>query len=221
MSSIPSIATYKPTTGCKCAAYLDWLQMLSGVGLIAFMCMHLVFVGSVILGPGIMNGLSHFFEASGMAQIGGPAIFALLLLHFALAARKIPFATKQQGVMLANARRMQHTDTWLWVVQAVSGMIILIMGSIHLWTVLTDLPITAQKNAMRLQEGWAWIAFYLVFIPLVWAHTGIGFYRIMVKWGIIGNESRAGLKKKDAVVTAAVIGIGLITLLRFLFLSTK
>lgn len=216
-----SIATHKPLGGCKCAAYLDWLQMLSGVGLIAFMCMHLMFVSSVIVGPGIMNGLSNFFEATGMAQIGGPAIFALLLLHFVLAARKIPFASKQQTVMLANARRMQHTDTWLWVVQAVSGMIILIMGSIHLWTVLTDLPITAQKNALRLQESWAWVCFYLVFVPLVWTHTGIGFYRIMVKWGLVGNEGRPGLMRKDALVTAAVIGIGLITLLRLLFLSTK
>lgn len=219
--SIPSIATQRPLQGCKCSAYLDWLQMLSGVGLVAFMCMHLVFVSSVIVGPGVMNGLSHFFEASGMAQIGGPAIFALLLLHFALAARKIPFATKQQSVMLANARRMQHTDTWLWVVQAVSGMIILIMGSIHLWTVLTDLPITAEKNAMRLQESGAWVAFYLVFIPMVWAHTGVGVYRVLVKWGFISNESRPGLKKKDAIVTAAVIGIGLITMVRLLFLSIK
>ena len=221
MSSIPSYATHKPEACSRCSAYLDWLQMLSGVGLIAFMCMHLVFVSSVILGPGIMNGLSRFFEASGMAQIGGPAIFVLLLFHFALAARKIPFATKQQSVMLANARRMQHTDTWLWVIQAVSGMIILIMGSIHLWTVLTDMPITAQKNAMRLQEGWAWVAFYLVFIPMVWTHTGIGFYRIMVKWGIVGSQGRPGLKKKDALVTAALIGIGVITLVRLLFLSTK
>jgi fumarate reductase subunit C len=219
--SIPFTATHKPAAACRCAACLDWLQMLSGALLIAFMCMHLMFVGSVIIGPGVMNALSGFFEASGMAQVGGPAIFALLLLHFVLAARKIPFTTRQQGIMLANARRMDHTDTWLWVIQAVSGMVILIMGSIHLWTVLTDLPITAQKNALHLQEGWAWLVFYLVFIPLVWTHTGIGFYRIMVKWGIVGNAGRLGLRKKDALVTAAAVGVGLITLARLLLLSTK
>jgi len=219
--SILATATHKPAAACRCAAYLDWLQMLSGAALIAFMCMHLMFVSSVIIGPGVMNSLSGFFETSGLAQVGGPAIFILLLLHFVLAARKIPFATKQQGIMLANARRMSHTDTWLWVLQAVSGMVILIMGSIHLWTVLTDMPITAQKNAMRLQDGWAWLAFYLVFIPMVWMHTGVGFYRIMIKWGIVGNSGRMGLKKKDALITAAVIGVGLFTLARLLFLSTK
>jgi fumarate reductase subunit C len=219
--SILATATHKPAAACRCAAYLDWLQMLSGAALIAFMCMHLMFVSSVIIGPGVMNSLSGFFETSGLAQVGGPAIFILLLLHFVLAARKIPFATRQQGIMLANARRLDHTDTWLWVVQAVSGMVILIMGSIHLWTVLTDLPITAQKNALRLQDSRAWLVFYLVFIPMVWAHTGIGFYRIMVKWGIVGNAGRLKLRRKDALVTAAVICVGLLTLARLLFLSTK
>ena len=221
MSKVPSYATYQPTRGCRCAAFLDWLQMLSGACLILFMLMHLVFVGSVILSPTLMDGLSHTFEATGMAQIGGPIIFILLLVHFLLAARKIPFASKQQGIMLANARRMHHMDTWLWVIQAVSGMVILIMGSIHLWTLLTDLPITAAKNAQRLQGSWGWIGFYIVFIPMVWLHTGIGFYRIMVKWGIVGIEGRPGLRKKDALVAAAVVVIGFVTLARFVFLSTN
>ena len=221
MSSIPSYATYKPKGDCRCSAFLDWLQMLTGACLIVFMLMHLLLVGSVIISPSLMNGFADAFESTGMVQVGGPIIFFLLLLHFVLAARKIPFASKQQGVMLANARRMHHTDTWLWVIQAVSGMVILVMGSIHLWTLLTDLPITAQKNAMRLQESWGWIGFYIVFIPMVWLHTGIGFYRIMVKWGIVGIEGRPGLRKKDALVAAAIVVIGFITLMRFMFLSTN
>jgi len=195
--------------------------MLSGACLVLFMLMHLVFVGSVIISPALMDGFSKAFEATGMAQIGGPIIFILLLVHFVLAARKIPFASRQQGVMLANARRMHHMDTWLWVIQAVSGMVILVMGSIHLWTVLTDLPITAAKNALRLQDSVGWIGFYIVFIPMVWLHTGIGFYRIMVKWGIVGIEGRPGLRKKDALVAAAIVVIGFITLARFAFLSTN
>jgi fumarate reductase subunit C len=217
--SIPSYATHKPEANCRCSAYLDWLQMLSGACLVAFMIMHLFFVGSVIISPALMNGLSHIFEWTGMAQIGGPVIFFLLLLHFVLAARKIPFVSKQQEVMLGNARRMRHLDTWLWVIQAVSGMVILLMGSIHLWTVLTDLPITAEKNALRLQESLGWVWFYIVFIPMVWLHTGIGFYRIMVKWGIVGIDGRLGLRKKDALVVAAAMIIGFATLLRFVFLS--
>jgi len=218
--SIPSIATHQPVVSCKCAAYLDWFQMLSGACLILFMWAHLFLVSSVIIGPGVMNAIGYFFEATGMAQVGGPAIFLLFLFHFVLAARKIPFASKEQGLMLANAKRMRHTDTWLWVVQAVTAMIILIMGSAHMWVVLTDLPITAQKSAARIQGGW-WMLFYLVLLPMVELHVGIGFYRIMIKWGIIDSKGRFGFKKKENMLTAIMIGIGVVTLLRFWFLAVK
>ncbi|KAF0234203.1 MAG: fumarate reductase subunit [Desulfovibrionaceae bacterium] len=218
--SIPSIATHKPMTSCKCSAYLDWCQMLSGAFLIMFMWAHLFLVSSVIIGPGVMNAIGHFFEATGMAQLGGPAIFAIFLTHFVLAARKIPFASKEQGLMLQNAKRMRHADTWLWVVQAVTAMIILIMGSIHMWVVLTDLPITAAKSAARIQGGW-WMLFYLVLLPMVELHVGIGFYRIMIKWGVIDSKGRFGFKKKENLLTAIMIGIGVVTLLRFWFLATK
>jgi fumarate reductase subunit C len=167
-----------------------------------------------------MNALAHFFEVSYMAQVGGPVIFATFLAHFVLAARKIPFTSKEQGLMLANAKRMRHGDTWLWVVQALTAMIILIMGSIHMWVVLTDLPITAAKSAARVQGGW-WMLFYLVLLPMVELHVGIGFYRIMIKWGVIDSKGRFGFKKKENMLTAIMIGIGVVTLLRFWFLAIK
>ena len=219
MSSIPSYATHKPGVVSRLSAYLDWLRMLTGAFLALFMISHLLFVGSVIISPRIMDGLSNAFEATDLAQIGGPIIFFVLLLHFVLAARKIPFASKPRGILVSHARRMHHMDTWLWVIQAVSGLVILVMGSIHLWTMLTDLPITAAKNALRLQGSSAWIGFYIVFIPMVWLHAGIGFYRIMVKWGLVGINGRAGLRKKDALVVAAAMAIGLVALVRFVFLS--
>ena len=45
-------------------------------------------------------------------------------------------------------------------------MIILIMGGIHMWTVLTNLPITAAKSAARIQGGY-WLVFYMILLPLV------------------------------------------------------
>ena len=75
----------------KLSGRLDFLQMVSGVLLILFLWSHLVLVSSVILGPGVMNALAWFFEATYMAQIGGPIIFLLMLLHFLLAGRKMPF----------------------------------------------------------------------------------------------------------------------------------
>ena len=199
------------------AALLDWLQMLTGVGLITFMWSHMILVASVNLGAGAMNTLAHFLEATYMAQVGGPLIGATFLLHFILAARKVPFRVEQQSAIWKHARMLHHLDTWLWLIQAFTAMVILIMGSIHMWTVLTDLPITAAKSAARIQGGF-WLVFYLILLPMVELHVGIGFYRIGVKWGFIKRSNRKGLKRFENILTGIFILIGLITLIRFMTL---
>jgi fumarate reductase subunit C len=140
--------------------------MLTGVGLIMFMWSHMVLVASVILGAGVMNSLARFLEDTYMAQVGGPIVGCMFLLHFILAARKVPFRVEQQTAIWKLSRQLRHTDTYLWLVQASTAMIILIMGSIHMWTVLTDLPITAVKSAARVQGGF-WLVFYLILLPMV------------------------------------------------------
>ena len=218
--SVPTTATHEGLPVGKLSAYLDWVQMLTGAALILFMWSHLILVSSILLGPGVMNALAWFIEATYMAQVGGPLIFLCFLVHFVLAARKIPFNTAQQRVMLSNAQRLRHGDTWLWVVQAVTAMGILIMGAIHLWVILTNLPITAEKSAARIQTGF-WFVFYLFLLPMVELHVGIGFYRILVKWGFVDRNSRWSLKKKENILTAIFIGIGLLSLLRYYFLPLK
>ncbi len=202
----------------RTSAYLDWLQMLTGAGLILFMWSHMVLVASVNFGAGAMNTIARFFEQTYMAQVGGPIIGFTFLLHFILAARKIPFRVEQQTAIWKHAKILRHTDTWLWLVQAGTAMIILIMGSIHMWTVLTDLPITAAKSATRIQGGY-WLAFYLILLPMVELHVGIGFYRIGVKWGFIRRSGRKGFKKFENILTAIFIAIGLITIIRFMTLA--
>jgi fumarate reductase subunit C len=199
---------------------LDWLQMLSGVSLILFMWCHMLLVSSVVISPDVMNAIAWFFEATGMAQVGGPLIFLVFLMHFVLAARKIPFRMDGQKTIWQHARMMRHGDTWLWVVQAVSAMVILVMGSIHMWVVLTDLPITAAKSAARIQGGF-WAVFYLFLLPLAELHVGIGFYRIGVKWGFVKDKDRSRFKRGENILTLIFIGIGLITLVRFLFLAVN
>ncbi|AMK11453.1 MAG: succinate dehydrogenase/fumarate reductase cytochrome b subunit [Pseudodesulfovibrio sp.] len=197
---------------------MDWLQMLSGASLILFMWCHMLLVSSVVISPRLMNGIAEFFEATGMAQVGGPLIFLVFLTHFVLAARKIPFRFEGQKVIWQHARMMHHGDTWLWVIQVVSAMLILVMGSIHMWVVLTDLPITAAKSAARVQTGF-WAVFYLFLLPLAELHVGIGFYRIGVKWGFIKDRERGKFKRGENILTLTFICIGLVTLARFLFFS--
>lgn len=197
---------------------LDCLQMLSGGCLIAFMLCHTLLVSSVILGPGVLDGIAGFFESTGLAQVGGPLVFVLFIAHFLLAARKLPIRFESQKVIWDHARMMSHGDTWLWGIQAVTAMIILLMGTIHVWEVLTDLPITAAKTAENIQGG-AWLAFFLILIPVVWLHTGVGLYRIAVKWSFIQDNSRKAFKNKVMMLVLAFMGIGFVTLLRVMFLD--
>ncbi len=200
-------------------AYYDWLQMLTGLGLVAFMWSHMVLVSSVIVGPGVMNAIADFFESTYMAQVGGPLVFLAFLVHFVLAARKIPFRFEGQRLMADHARMLKHRDTWLWLVQVVSAMVILILGAIHMWVVLNDLPITAQKSAARVQSGF-WLLFYAVLLPMVELHVSVGFYRIGVKWGFIRSDNRAAGKKLEYGLFALFMTIGVITLIRFATLAT-
>jgi succinate dehydrogenase subunit C len=211
---MPSQNLAYPRPSVKSAAYLDFLQMLTGIGLILFMWSHMILVASINLGPGAMNGLARFLEATYMAQTGGPIIGAVFLLHFILAARKLPFRSPEQRAIWEHSQRFRHLDTWLWDIQAGTAMIVLIMGSIHIWTILTDLPITAAKSAARVQGGF-WLVFYILLLPMIELHVGIGFYRIGVKWGIITRANRPFFKRFENILTLCFLIIGAVTLYSF------
>jgi len=199
-------------------AFLDWIQMLSGATLILFMWSHMMLVSSVILSPKLMDAIAWFFEATYMAQVGGPVIFCIFLIHFILAARKMPFTASDQKTIWSHARLLKHRDTWLWLVQAGTAMIILIMGGIHMWVVLNDLPISAAKSAARMSST-GWTFFYLILLPMVEMHVSVGFYRIGVKWGIISSGTRPKAKRAELILFAAFMVIGLLTIIRFLTLA--
>lgn len=199
-------------------AFLDWIQMLSGATLILFMWSHMILVSSVILSPKVMDAIAWFFEATYMAQIGGPVIFCIFLTHFVLAARKMPFTAYDQQTIWSHARLLKHRDTWLWLVQAGTAMIILVMGGIHMWVVLNDLPITAMKSAARMSSP-GWTLFYLILLPMVEMHVSVGFYRIGVKWGLISSGTRPKAKRAELILFAVFMVVGLLTIVRFLTLA--
>ncbi len=214
----PSTITLHIPQRSKLAGKLDFLQMFSGILLILFLWAHMLLVASVIISPNLMNGIAWLFEATYMAQIGGPAIFALMLLHFILAARKMPFATGEQRAFIRHAGMMRHKDTWMWIVQVITALGILVMASIHMYVVLSDLPITAQKSAARIQNG-GWLPFYLFLLPLAELHVGVGFYRIGVKYGLITRANRNWYQRAENSMLIGFIAVGLLTLVRFMFLD--
>ncbi len=215
MSVDTTVESFK---GHRLSGWLDWLQMLTGLTLVCFLFAHMLFVGSVIFGAKALDFVAEFFERTYLAQIGGPILFFLFLLHGFLGARKMPFRTKEQRLILTHAKMMHHRDTWFWVIQATTGAILLVIASIHMWTVLSDLPITAAKAAHELQKG-IWILFYLLLIFVGAFHGCIGLYRIGVKWGFVTRATRSKVLKVIYYLIGIYVVVELINLLRFYFLK--
>lgn len=201
-------------------ACLDWLQMLSGAALALFFLYHMLMISSILLGEQTMNRLAEAYESASLVQIGGPLLFALFLGHFVLAARKIPFSANGQESIWAHAVALRHKETWLWVVQVTTAMIILVLGSIHMWSALADLPITAEKSALRIAgAGWLWL--YIILLLAALLHTFAGAWRIGVKWGFITSENRVKTTRYTALAFAFFVALGLITLTAYLAHAPK
>jgi fumarate reductase subunit C len=83
-------------------------------------------------------------------------------------------------------RSLRHLDTSTWALQIITGIAILVLASIHLWVILTDLPIEAEKSGIRVFARYFWL--YAPFIVLIEAHLTFGVYRVAMKWGLLGRR---------------------------------
>jgi len=210
------------------SGYFDVLQAVTGAALVLFMWSHMILVSSVLLGKDthaeyFMNHLAEFFEATYMAQIGGPIIFVAMIIHFVIAGRKMPWRVREQQAFTKQAKMLKHSETWMWLVQVVTAIFVLVLGSIHVWTVLTDLPITAEKSALRIQGAGGfpfWLILYAFLLPMVELHVGIGFFRIGVKWGFVKRKGRKWFSWLEKLLLLGFVTIGSITLYTFFTLPT-
>ncbi len=192
---------------------MDFVQAVSGVILALFTLMHLIFVSTVLISPSLMNGLGWVLEELYLAQIGGPIILLLMVVHFVIAARKMPFQVGTLPVFFRHAKAMRHCDTSLWLVQVLTAIIVLVMVSIHIYVVLDSLPITAATSALREQSGWT--PFYFVLLVCVGIHLSIGLFRVGAKYGFITAANRACWTKRTWCLIGAYVILGVMTMIRF------
>jgi len=214
MKGTVSCATVAKTTT---SGRVDLAQAFTGVVLAIFTLMHAIFVGTVIISPSIMNAFGWFLELIYLAQIGAPIILIIMIAHFLLAARKMPVRLGELSVFYNHAKRMRHSETWLWLVQVITAIIILVMVSIHVYTMWMNLPITAESSALREQNGWT--PFYIIMMICVGLHLGIGLFRVGVKYGFICAENRSLWVKRTWILIGTYIALGFATIIRFHFIA--
>jgi fumarate reductase subunit C len=206
-------------------AVLDLVQSLSGLGLAAFMWVHLMLTSSIHFGRDAMNAVAGFFELKFLSETdhGYPAvvvvigivIFTLFILHAGLAMRKFPATWRQYRIFGSQMSAMRHADTTLWFVQAVTGFIMFFFGSIHIYTMTSQAAnINATAAGDRFVEGNLW-PMYLILHLSVGLHLVVGMYRLAVKWGPFDGRNprrnRVRLKRIRDALTVFYILIGLVT----------
>lgn len=194
---------------------LDFWQALSGGVLALFVCVHLVLEGSVVISPKITNTIGWLMEETYVAQIAAPIILLLIVFHFWIAARKMPFRSGELQIFVDHSKALKDLDTWLWLVQVFTAIVILVGAFFHIYGVMTEMPITVEQSHIRLTHGW--ILFYVVFLPCTILHTGVGIYRIGVKYGMIVKERRCFWRKVIWAGMGCYLLLGICALTRVWF----
>ena len=209
-------------------ARLDFLQSATGLFLAIFMIFHMLFVSSILVSKDFMLSVTKAFELSFLFE-GGTTIpvfiaislvFAVFIFHAFLALRKFPINYRQFLRLKTHSNLMKHSDTNLWIVQISTGFALFFLGSVHLYTMLTNSGnIGPYASADRVYSDYMWVL-YIVLLIAVEFHGAIGLYRLSIKWGWFegsdAKESRKKLKKAKMIMTVVMLGLGAMTLLAYM-----
>lgn len=208
----------------KTDLYVDLAQSISGVILIGFLWMHMLFVATIIVSPALFDALSEGLDKYYLAQIGIPATILIIIIHIFLAGRRAPLRLRDLRITYRMAKMMNHFDTWIWVGQVITALIVGIMASMHLWTILGAWPLRAATSAARVASSgpaditWGgfhfpfFVVFYVIFLIAGEYHGGFGLYRILVKWGW-WERHKMGYVLKG--ITVIIVTLGFIALYTF------
>lgn len=210
---------------------------LSGLALAVFMWGHMLFVGSILLGTRGFDWIATAMEDYWVAQPTVVAVLVLMLVHAVFAGRKIPAQLRERRRFFALARELRasgrawtggegmerpHIDSWLWIWQVRTAIVILVFGSFHLVLMMLNIftgvldpqagaaGIQADISMDRTQAGLVWM--YLVLLICVEFHAGIGLYRLAVKWGVLSRLPRPALARIEQLIFWGFIGLGLLIL---------
>jgi fumarate reductase subunit C len=196
-------------------AWMELVELATGLFLFFFLQFHLLAVSSIILGAAAFNRDSARMDEYYLSYVGIPLVILAILVHGLVALRKAPWKFQEMRVFLQHSQRLAHLDTWAWLVQIVTGMAVLVLAAPHIWSVLVNWPIEAARSAARIQGGY--FSFFLLLLLVAEIHAMVGLYRILVKWSWMHRK-----KFTPYLIYSTIffVGLGFITLMLFYFLSS-
>lgn len=214
-------------------ALIDMTQGITGLLLVLFMWAHMGFVSSILISKDAMYWVARMFE--GEPIFGEPypllvsfvalIIFILLMLHAVLAMQKFPASYREYRALHVHLGHFKHGDSWLWLLQVVTGFALFFLASVHLYQLmLNPADIGPYASADRIWSGRFW-PLYLVLLFVVEIHGGVGLYRLMIKWGVgLGDNpqrNRRRLKLAKWVITVFFLVLGLASLAAYMKIGAE
>jgi fumarate reductase subunit C len=209
-------------------ARLDVAQSASGLFLALFMWGHMAFVSTILISKDAMWWVTRMFEGQFVFGNRYPGIVAsivalvavMFVLHGLLAMRKLPANFQQFRNFREHRKTLRHEDTTLWWMQAVTGIALVFLASVHLYQMLIHPgDIGPYESADRVWSG-TWWPLYLVLLFAVELHGVVGLYRLVVKWGWFEgedpNRTRTLLKRFKWGITVFFLVLGLLTLASYM-----
>jgi fumarate reductase subunit C len=205
--------------GGRGVGWLDFAQGLSGAVLVLFMWVHMFLVSSILLGKDAMYTVTRALEGEFLfgraypALVSGVAVIVLLifLFHAVIALWKMPAGYRQYAQLWRHTRGLGHTETTLWLVQVVTGLVLMFTATIHLYEmIMHPADIGPHASAVRVVGG-AWLL-DLVLMFAVEVHAGVGIYRLILKWDLFGlTRRRLALRRVVTAIVAFYLVLGTAT----------
>lgn len=191
----------------------DLAELATGLFLALFLWTHMLFVSTIIFGTRLFNLVPAILDPYYISHVGIAFVILAILLHIVVAGRRVPLKVQEQRIIWQHMRKINHKDSWIWLVQIGTGAAIGILASIHIWAVLSDWPIEAAKSAVRIKGPYFWL--YVLLLLVGEFHASIGVYRQCLKWGFFQREKASRALSK---ITVIMLALGIIALLVFYFI---
>jgi fumarate reductase subunit C len=141
------------------------------------------------------------------------AIFVLFIVHATVAMRKFPADYRQYKIMKEHTARMKHEDSSLWMIQVITGFIMMFIGSVHLYIMMTQpSDIGPFASSSRVVDELMGLLYFVLLISVI-LHAFIGLYRLALKWGFMEGKNtelsrkRFKLLMKGMIIFYIVLGI--------------
>ncbi len=215
----------------KIPARLDFIQSVTGLVLAIFIMGHILFESSILVSYEMMYRVTLMFEGyyffgetyPGIISFLAGSIFVIFIVHSAVAFRKFPSKYKEYKIIKEHTTRLKHEDSYLWMIQVITGFIMFFIGSVHLYIMMTQpANIGPYASSSRIVDEFMG-PLYLILLISVVSHAFIGLYRLALKWGFMeGNNTKVSRARFKLIMKLMIVGyivIGLFSLVKYTYIG--